>query len=156
MTKRKSLDDVTIAEWNESHDRWRKEEEAKKKERLKEMFEATAAAAGPRIFVTGATRSPLNDKLCYAGFMDARVIKRYAEYMHRHREQTDGNLRDPDNWKKGIPIDSYMDSMYRHFMDVWLWHQGYLDEATEEIEEALVALMFNVQGMLFEILKKED
>lgn len=109
-----------------------------------------------RTFDTGATRSPLGNKLAYSRFFDARVLKRYAEYMHEHRKQTDGELRDPDNWKNGIPQDSYVDSMYRHFMDVWLWSQGYFGEMTEEIETALCALMFNVHGLLFEVMRDSD
>ena len=109
-----------------------------------------------RTFDTGATRSPMNDKLCYSRFMDSRVIKRYCEYLHKHRTQTDGQVREPDNWKHGIPTESYIDSMYRHFMDVWLFEQGYDAETTEDQETALCALMFNIQGLLFEMLKYKD
>lgn len=106
-----------------------------------------------RIFDGGATRSPLGDKLCYSRFMDARVVKRYCEYLHKHRVQADGNVREPDNWKNGIPQASYMDSMHRHFMDVWLHNQGHTSEMAEDIETALCALIFNAQGMLFEVMK---
>lgn len=106
-----------------------------------------------REFETGATRSPMGDKLCYSRFMDSRVIKRYCEYLHKHRVQADGVVREPDNWKQGIPSESYMDSMFRHFMDVWLIEQGHYDSATEDIETALCALIFNAQGMLYETLQ---
>ena len=108
-----------------------------------------------RMFDTGATRSPLGDKLCYADFMDSRVIKRYCEYLHKHRVQTDGIVREPDNWKKGIDKTSYVDSMFRHFMDVWHWHLGHQDEMSEDIQTALCALMFNTHGLMFEILKEK-
>jgi len=107
-----------------------------------------------RQFETGATRSPLGNKLAYHGFNDALVEKRFAEYMRRHRVQTDGEIRDPDNWKKGIPLESYMDSMARHFKDVELWMQGYTMEMSEDILEALCAMRFNVTGMTYEVLKK--
>lgn len=112
--------------------------------------------ASIRTFDTGATRSPLSDKLFYSRFMDSLVIKRYCEYLQKHRVQTDGNVREPDNWKQGIPTDSYMGSMHRHFMDVWLHSQGHAREMSEDIETALCALLFNVQGMLFELLRGGD
>ena len=108
-----------------------------------------------RIFDTGATRSPQAEKLCYDRFLSPLVLKRYAEYMHGHRKQTDGTLRDPDNWQKGIPQASYMDSMARHEMDVWLHQSGFSCEATEDLETALCGLMFNAMGMLFEVLRAE-
>ena len=108
-----------------------------------------------RIFDTGATRSPQAEKLCYDRFLSPLVLKRYAEYMHEHRKQSDGTLREPDNWQKGIPQASYMDSMARHEMDVWLHQSGFSCEATEDLETALCGLMFNVMGMLFEVLQAE-
>ena len=108
-----------------------------------------------RIFDTGATRSPQAEKLCYDRFLSPLVLKRFAEYMHEHRKQSDGLMREPDNWQKGIPQASYMDSMARHAMDVWLHQSGFPDEATEGLETALCGLMFNAMGMLFEVLKKE-
>lgn len=106
-----------------------------------------------REFETGATRSPLGEKLCYSGFMSPIAQKRFAEYMHINRKQSDGQLREPDNWKKGIPIKSYMDSMSRHYQDVWLHMDGHSGEATEDMETALCGLFFNVQGLLHEIVK---
>lgn len=106
-----------------------------------------------RTFDTGATRSPLGDKFCYSGFLSPIVLKRFATYMHEHRTQADGTLRDPNNWQKGITLESYMDSMMRHFMDVWLHHEGFSEEANEDLETALCGLFFNTQGMMFEVLK---
>jgi len=109
-----------------------------------------------REFETGATRTAIGEKLCYAGFNDARVEKRFAEYMHKHRTQADGDLRAPDNWKKGIPPKSYHDSMARHFKDIELFMQGYNSEMDEDIITALCAMRFNVTGLMFEILKEYD
>lgn len=99
-----------------------------------------------RQFETGATRDAVEDKLMYEGFLAPRVLKRYAEYMHQHRKQADGNLRAPDNWQKGIPRCAYMDSLIRHNFELWLkWREeGQLDE------ELLCAILFNVMGALYE------
>jgi hypothetical protein len=74
--------------------------------------------------------------------------------MHRHRIQPNGELRNSDNWQKGIPLEAYMKSLWRHFMDVWLLHRGYTAE--QELEESLTAMMFNTEGYLHEILKEAN
>ena len=109
---------------------------------------------GLRTFVSGATRSPLDDKLQYSGFISPIVLKRYAEYMHRHRLQSDGELRDADNWQKGIPDDSAFDSMLRHVMDIWLYGRDFGAEATEEKLESLCAIIFNASVLIFNQEKK--
>lgn len=102
-----------------------------------------------RTFDTGATRDQDVDKLKYEGFLSPFALRRFAQYMHKHRKQSDGTLRDPDNWQKGIPIKSYQDSLIRHVMDAWcLWRSG------EPIdEELLCAIIFNAQGLLHEVTK---
>lgn len=104
-----------------------------------------------RQFNTGATRDTDKDKLDFEGFLSPLVLNKYAEFMHKNRVQADGNLRDSDNWQKGIPKDAYMKSLTRHFMDVWLAHRG--EKARDDIETALCAVMFNSMGLLFELLK---
>lgn len=107
-----------------------------------------------RQFSTGATRSPLAGKLQYSGFISPIVLKRYAEYMHRHRLQSDGELRDADNWQKGIPDDSAFDSMLRHVMDIWLYSRDFGAEATEEKLESLCAIIFNASVLIYNQEKK--
>lgn len=102
-----------------------------------------------RVFDTGATRDIVGDKLDYEGFLSPLVLKRYAEYMHVCRVQSNGELRDSDNWQKGIPLDVYMKSAFRHFMAIWLAHRS---GTYSEVD--LCALMFNNMGMLHEILKR--
>lgn len=104
-----------------------------------------------RTFETGATRDDDADKLDFDGFLDPVVIFRYANYLHKHRRQADGKMRESDNWKKGMSVDVYMKSMWRHFMDVWYFH--YHPSGQDAIEEALCALMFNVMGYLYEEIK---
>jgi len=104
-----------------------------------------------REFETGATRSPLSNKLQYEGFLSPIVLKRYAEYMHKHRAQSNGEIRDADNWQKGIPSESAIDSMLRHVMDVWLYQRGYEREMSESLQDSLCAIIFNVSVMLLNI-----
>lgn len=105
-----------------------------------------------RLFETGATRNLDIDKLDYEGFLSPLVIQRFAEYMHKHRQQLDGSLRASDNWQLGLPKEACMKSGYRHFMDWWLYHDGY--KPKEPVEEALCALIFNTQSYLLTLLKE--
>ena len=106
-----------------------------------------------RQFESGATRDSDETKLDFEGFLSPAVLQRYAQYMHKHRVQADGKLRASDNWKKGIPKNAYMASMWRHFFDVWALHRKFPERAEEKNkEEALCALLFNVMGMLHEVL----
>ncbi len=109
-----------------------------------------------REFSSGATRDTSKDKLDFEGFMSPIVLKAYAKYLHKHRFQSDGNIRDSDNWQKMFGekhFDVCMKSMTRHFMDVWLHHRGYSDEAVGDLEEALGGLLFNVMAYWFGVLK---
>ena len=115
---------------------------------------AVVAKQGMRQFETGATRNLDENKLDFEGFLSPLVLERFSEYMHTHRLQADGVLRDSDNWQKGIPVDAYMKSMWRHFFDVWKGHRGL--ETPENKITNLCALMFNVQGMLHELIKLEE
>ena len=111
-----------------------------------------------RTFDTGATRSSDVDKIDYEGFFSPHVLIRYAEYLHKHRVQADGELRDSDNWQQGIPIKEYMKSKWRHFMGTWAaYRQAIANGCTvEDIEESLCAELFNTMGMLHEILKEKN
>lgn len=107
-----------------------------------------------RQFETGATRDTDTNKPEYNGFNSPLVEKRFGEYMNLHRRQPDGTLRDSTNWKKGIPVEVYVQSLHRHIIDLWLHTDGYPDEAVDpDIESVLCAVRFNVNGMLHEILK---
>ena len=105
-----------------------------------------------RSFESGATRDTDAGKYDYEGFLSPLVIERYAEYMNSNRVQSDGKLRDSDNWTKGIPLTAYMKSMWRHFMDLWCEHRGH--KTVDGIEIALCAVIFNSMGYLHELLSK--
>ena len=106
-----------------------------------------------RKFKTGATRDTDDNKLDFEGFLSPIVLERFAKYMDKHRKQSDGSLRDSDNWQKGIPQDAYIKSAWRHFHDWWMEYRGY--KSREGLEDALCALIFNVMGYLYEHLKEK-
>jgi hypothetical protein len=113
-----------------------------------------------REFTTGATRDGDTTKFDYDGFNSPLTMRAFAEYMHKHRIQADGALRDSDNWKRGIPLSAYRKSMWRHFMDVWAILSGYpgvsgqaTDQEPQELMEALCGLKFNVDGLIHEVTK---
>jgi hypothetical protein len=107
-----------------------------------------------RVFATGASRNSDEGKLDFEGFLSPTVLKAYAEYMHQNRFLEDGSMRDSDNWQKGIPKQAYMKSMWRHFFDTWSRHRGI--NTPESQVQNLCGLMFNVAGMLHEVLKDMD
>lgn len=104
-----------------------------------------------RTFESGATRDNDDEKLDYEGFLSPLVLRRYAEYMHANRIQANGTVRSSDNWQKGIPQSAYMKSMWRHFMAVWMGYRN-----GDVSEDDLCALIFNVMGMLHELLKENE
>ena len=120
-------------------------------------YAASRFVVGPlRSFDTGATRSADTGRYDPEAFLSPIVIERYCEYMNKHRAQPDGSVRDPDNWQKGIPLTAYMKGMWRHVLHLWTRHRGYVVQdamATQDIEEDLCSIIFNAQGMLFELLK---
>ena len=113
-----------------------------------------------RTFDTGATRDTDIGKWDYEGFLSPLVLKRFAEYMHKCRIQSDGKLRESDNWQKGIPVKQYMKSKWRHFMDTWCFYRRSMDfyevaDYGELLEESLCAELFNSMGFLHEVLKNK-
>jgi hypothetical protein len=107
-----------------------------------------------RTFPTGATRDSEEGKLDYEGFLSPHVLQRFAVYMNKNRTQPDGSTRSSDNWQQGIPKDAYMKSLTRHFMEVWMHHRDG-QVGGEDMEDALCAMMFNVQGYLYELQKEQ-
>ena len=111
-----------------------------------------------RKFDTGATRDSADGKIDPEGCMSPLVVKAFCEYLNRCRIQADGSLRDSDNWQKGMPYDQYLKSAFRHFLEVWTISRGGdpVDDRVDPVEvlcEALCALKFNINGMLYELLK---
>ncbi len=114
--------------------------------------------SGVRAFDTGATRSSDAGRYDPEGFLSPLAIERYCIYMQKNQVQPDGSIRTSDNWQKGIPLDAYMKGMLRHTLHLWCRHRGHPVQdpkaAADKVED-LCALLFNVQGMLHELLKKQ-
>jgi hypothetical protein len=112
-----------------------------------------------RTFDTGATRDTNISKLNYIKALCPLVLRRYVQYLDKHRLQPDGSIRDFDNWKKGVPKQTYMEGLGRHELSVWLLHFGYDafdNHGRVAIEDALCAVIFNATGYLHEILKVQN
>lgn len=112
-------------------------------------------------FASGATRDTDEGKLDYEGFLSPLVLRRFAQYMHKHRRQSDGTVRDGDNWQRGMTRKRYRQSLLRHVMELWLVERGAgLETASErdpqDEDEILCAILFNVQGLLLERLLGRD
>ena len=113
-----------------------------------------------RVFSSGAVRNNNNKKLDYSGFLDPAVENSFAQYMHKHRKMEDGTYRNSSDWKKGIPNQVLMESLYRHMMDVHLLHEGY-DVIYENgdkitIKDCLNGVKFNINAYLLNIIKESD
>lgn len=110
-----------------------------------------------RKFDTGAMRDKDDNKLDYEAFLSPTVMLAFSQYMHKHRKLPDGSMRDGDNWQKGIPLQAYQKSLFRHVMQAWTLWRGYelVDDKDNdiELEETLCAILFNTQGMLHELIK---
>ena len=123
---------------------------------MRSLISRLVSMGKTRVFSTGATRDTDEGKLEPWGFTSALVEKTFSEYMHEKRIQSDGQLRDSDNWRRGIPVDSYKHSLSRHILDLRLLLEGFPEEATsKDIIDVLMAVRFNVDGLAYELLKEE-
>lgn len=117
-----------------------------------------------RKFGTGATRDLAEDKNDYEGFLSPIVLEEYGNYMQLHRKQSDGSLRDSDNWQKGMPRKQFMKSLLRHVWTAWKLHRGYEVEPEKvggilvpvTMKMALCGVLFNAMGYLHELLIERD
>ena len=112
-----------------------------------------------RQFDSGATRDTAEGKLSYVRILSPIALRRYVEYMNFHAKQSDGTMREPDNWKSGFPIETYLDSLGRHLVAVWLLQQGFTETDNHglvTLEDSLCGIIFNAMGWLHEILKEQQ
>jgi hypothetical protein len=123
------------------------------------------AAQAPKMqqFDTGATRSDDTNKPDPEGFLSPVVLEAYMEYMQEHRVQDDGKVRESDNWQKGMPLNKYMKSLWRHFFQLWQLHRGHTPKPELRAgvlvpvtkKSACVGVMFNVMGYLHVLLTEQ-
>ena len=114
---------------------------------------------GKRTFDGGATRDTAKGKLDYVKGLSPIVLRRYMQYLDKHRLQPDGTYREFDNWKQGIPHDVYLSSLSRHCVDVWLLSHGFTtsdNHGPVELQDAICAVIFNAMGMLHEQLMSHE
>lgn len=119
-----------------------------------------AVARTIRTFDTGATRDLDDTKNDYEGYLSPLVLEAYGDYMTEHRRQSDGSLRDSDNWQRGIPREAYMKSLLRHVFTAWKLHRGWTVREEKiggvlrvpTMQETLCAILFNAMGYLHELL----
>jgi len=95
------------------------------------------------IFSTGAMRDLQGGKECYTETMSWSGLKRYARYMTKKKEKYGVG-----NFKKGIPITSYEESLPRHY-------QKYMENKFEEgqveaDDDHLAGMLFNIFGIMHE------
>lgn len=117
-----------------------------------------------RGFDTGATRDTAEGKLAYNGFYSPFVMRQFARFMNMNRLQSDGKLRDANNWQKGIPMDVYRESLSRHYQEFWVEVEkrdsmGDVPNprgSDVDLMAAACGMMFNIQGYVLEWLKKND
>ena len=105
-----------------------------------------------RTFKTGATRDDNTHKLNHVRGLSTQVQQRYLEYLGVHRLQKDGSLRDWDNWKRGIDVNDYRESLLRHANDAVRASMGLPVPENASLEDLLCAIRFNADGWLFELL----
>jgi hypothetical protein len=103
---------------------------------------------------SGATRDSRENKPVFTQFLSHEVMRSFGAYMHANRTQADGVVRSGDNWKKGMPEQDYLDSLFRHFIDAWEAFEG---GDRSKLEESLNGVLFNAMGLQYENLKvKQD
>ena len=113
-----------------------------------------------RTFEGGATRDAASDKLDFEGFLSPLALEVYAKYMHKHRKQSDGKMRDSDNWQSGFGLSVVLKSAWRHLYDWWRLHRGYRvfdlrSGAPVGVKDAVCGVIFNAFCYLHEMEKKE-
>lgn len=123
---------------------------------MTEMIRSIAAAdpAKFRTHTTGASRDLDDGKPDFEAMLSPLVMEAYGAYMTRKRRMADGTLREADNWQKGMPLEWFIKSGWRHMVDWWKHHRKE-GVTTEMVEDTLCALLFNASGYLHEHLKAQ-
>jgi len=107
-----------------------------------------------RYFESGAYRDDNTGKPDYSGFLSPAVLVMFGKYMMKHQLQSDGVMRDSDNWKAGIPKEDCFESLVRHIMDLWLEEDGF--QSRDGVEEALGGILFNAMAYWLAYIKEQE
>lgn len=103
-------------------------------------------------FETGAIRDSQEGKEDYIETVSWTAMKRFSQYMTGKKSKYGSG-----NFKKGIPIPNYEQSMLRH---VQKYLANKYENGTEETgEDHLSAILFNVFGIMHEegrVVRKDD
>lgn len=106
-----------------------------------------------RQFDTGAVRDDGHEKEDYIESISWLTLKRYCQYMTRMASKYGRG-----NWIKGIPIESYEQSLLRH-IEKYIANK-YYNAGDEPDIDHLSGAMFNLQGLMHQEemakLKKND
>lgn len=95
------------------------------------------------VFSTGAVRDTNSSKEDYIESISWLTLRRFAQYM-----SSKAAVYGRGNWAKGIPIDSYEQSLLRHIQKYLA--NKYYDAGLEPEEDHLAAALFNLQGIIHE------
>lgn len=98
---------------------------------------------GKTKFDTGAVRDKQDGKPNFYECMSPLAYWRYGEYMLKASAKYG-----PDNWTKGIPIESYIQSLERHLVKLKA-ELKYGIFMEKDVDHA-AAIMFNVMGLMHE------
>ena len=94
-------------------------------------------------FKSGAIRDDQNGKEDYIETISWTAFKRYAEYMTGKKSKYGAG-----NFKKGITIESYEQSLVRHLQKYLV--NKYENGKIEKEEDHLSAMLFNIFGIIHE------
>lgn len=97
-----------------------------------------------RTFQSGAIRDSDVGKEDYVETLAWTALKRYAQYMTAKKAKYGAG-----NFKKGIPVSSYEESLARHVQKYFA--NKYEDAEDEPGEDHLSAIVFNVFGIMYEV-----
>jgi hypothetical protein len=96
-----------------------------------------------RKFTTGAIRDKDDSKEDYSETISWTAFKRYSQFMTRQKAKYGSG-----NFKKGIPIESYEQSLLRH---VQKYMENKYEQGTVEVDyDHLSAMVFNIFGIMHE------
>lgn len=94
-------------------------------------------------WATGAIRDSQEGKEDYTETISWSAFKRYAQYMTGKKAKYGSG-----NFKKGIPIESYEQSLLRHVQKYM--ENKYENGTIEKEDDHLSAMVFNIFGIMHE------